>query len=192
MTNILIINGHPDPSDQHLCHAIADTYGTAAIAQGHHVQIIHIAEHYIPYVRSKEDWESSDMPQVALDGQAAILAADHIVLVYPLWMGDVPAMFKAWMEQVMRHGFAFHMDDKGWTPALKGKTARVFVTMGMPSLAYRWYFFAHSVRSLKRNVLQFAGIKPVQWTIFGNAEDPNGKAQAASLKTAAELGRSAT
>lgn len=191
MTNILIVQGHPDPSKTHLCHAIADAYAKGAQDNGHVVQILHIADADIPFLRSKDEWEGTDLPQVAIDGKAAVAAADHIVLIYPLWMGDVPAMLKAWIEQVLRYGFAFEMGTQSWTPALKGKSARVIVTTGMPSLAYRWFFFAHSVRSLNRNVLKFCGIAPVKWTICGNAEDPSGRAQSKILDRVARLGKAA-
>ena len=109
MTNILIVQGHPDQSKVHLCHAIADSYQSAAVHIGHSVQVIAIANQDIPYLRSKAELESSYLPQVATDGQAAVAAADHIVIIYPLWMGDVPAILKAWIEQVLRAGFAFDM-----------------------------------------------------------------------------------
>lgn len=44
---------------------------------------------------------------------------------------------------------------------------RVVVTMGMPALLYRWYFRAHSVKSLERNILGFVGISPVNETLIG-------------------------
>jgi putative NADPH-quinone reductase len=189
LTRILILQGHPDPSETHLCHAIAESYRIAAEQNGHEVQVIRIAQENIPYLRSKAEWESGDLPAVAKTGQAAVRTADHIVLVYPLWMGDLPAIVKAWIEQVLRKGFAFEMDGKRWKPALKGKSARVIVTMGMPGLAYRWFFFAHSLRSLDRNILKFCGLGPVKWSIFGNAEDPSGQTQKAFLAKAETLGR---
>ena len=42
--------------------------------------------------------------------------------------------------------------------------------MGMPGLVYRWFFFKHSVTSLKRNVLELVGIRPVRETIIGMVE----------------------
>jgi len=39
--------------------------------------------------------------------------------------------------------------------------------MGMPGLFYRWYYRAHSLKSLKRNILQFSGISPVKMTFVG-------------------------
>lgn len=39
--------------------------------------------------------------------------------------------------------------------------------MGMPALMYRWYFRAHSIKSLERNILGFVGIAPVSETLIG-------------------------
>ncbi|GFE65506.1 NAD(P)H-dependent oxidoreductase [Litoreibacter roseus] len=191
MTRILIIQGHPDHARTHLCHAIGDAYREAAEKSGHTVAVINIADHDIPYLRSKAEWDGDEMPDVAHEGQGALRAADHIVMIYPLWMGDVPALLKAWIEQVFRSGFAFETNSRRWRGALTGKSARVIVTMGMPGLAYRWFFLAHSLRSLDRNILKFCGIWPVRWSIFGNADDPSGRAQARFLKTARQLGNRA-
>ena len=42
--------------------------------------------------------------------------------------------------------------------------------MGMPALVYRWYFRAHSLRSLERNILRFCGVRPVHETLIGSVE----------------------
>ena len=42
--------------------------------------------------------------------------------------------------------------------------------MGMPAFAYRWFFRAHSLSSLQRNILGFCGIRPVKSTLIGNIE----------------------
>ena len=84
----------------------------------------------------------------------------------------MPALFKGFLEQVARPGFAFKYKEGG-TPftqkGLTGRSARVVVTMGMPALVYRWYFRAHSVKSLERNILGFVGIAPVNETLLGMA-----------------------
>jgi len=46
-------------------------------------------------------------------------------------------------------------------------SARLVVTMGMPTTVYRWYFGAHSVKSLECNILSFVGISPVRETLIG-------------------------
>ncbi|MNL77059.1 hypothetical protein D3C87_2031420 [compost metagenome] len=40
----------------------------------------------------------------------------------------------------------------------------------MPALVYRWYFRAHSVKSLERNILGFVGIAPVHETLVGGVD----------------------
>ena len=54
---------------------------------------------------------------------------------------------------------------------MTGRSARLVVTMGMPALVYRWYFRAHSIKSLERNVLGFVGIAPVHETLIGLTGD---------------------
>ena len=39
--------------------------------------------------------------------------------------------------------------------------------MGMPEVAYRWYYRSHSLKSLERNVLKFCSVSPVRDTVFG-------------------------
>lgn len=51
-----------------------------------------------------------------------------------------------------------------------GRSARVVVTMGMPTLVYRWVFRAHSVKSLERNILGFVGIGPIHETLVGGVD----------------------
>lgn len=73
------------------------------------------------------------------------------------------------LEQVARPGFAFSRGGKNPLAAkgLTGRSARVVVTMGMPATIYRWYFRAHSIKSLERNILGFVGIAPVHETLVG-------------------------
>jgi putative NADPH-quinone reductase len=80
----------------------------------------------------------------------------------------MPALLKAFIEQVMRPGIALEYRERGFPRGLlTGRSARLVVTMGMPALIYRWYFRAHGVRGLERSVLKFAGMKPVRETLLG-------------------------
>jgi hypothetical protein len=49
-------------------------------------------------------------------------------------------------------------------------SARVVVSMGMPALFYTVVYRAHSLKSLKRNILRFAGFAPVRHSIIGGVE----------------------
>ena len=169
---IVLIQGHPDATAPHLCHALAQSYADGATAAGHEVRHIDIATIDFPWLRSQHEWELGLLPAALKPAQADIGWAQHIVLFFPLWLGDMPALLKAFLEQVARPGFAFTAE--GNNPfghkGLTGRSAHVVATMGMPALVYRWYFRAHSVKSLERNILGFVGIAPVHETLVGSVD----------------------
>lgn len=166
---ILLIQGHPDALIPHLGHALEDAYAQGAEAAGHEVRRVQVARLDFPLLHSQLDWEGGTLPPSLAQAQADIAWAQHLVFFFPLWLGDMPAVLKGFLEQVARPGFAFKTE--GSNPfgkkGLVGRSARVVVTMGMPALLYRWYFRAHSVKSLERNVLGFIGIAPVRETLIG-------------------------
>jgi putative NADPH-quinone reductase len=53
--------------------------------------------------------------------------------------------------------------------------------MGMPALVYRWYFRAHSLKSLERNILGFVGFAPIRETLVGTV-DKLGEADVVQLE----------
>lgn len=173
MPNIAIIQGHPDERGGHLCHALADAYAEGAEAAGHAVRRIEVAALDFPVLRRREDWADGPLPPDLEAAQQAVAWAGHLVIVYPLWLGTMPALLKAFLEQLFRPGFAVAPEGgaTGWSRLLSGRSARVVVTMGMPALVYRWWFRAHSLRSLERNILKFVGIRPLRESLFGMVED---------------------
>jgi putative NADPH-quinone reductase len=189
---IVIVQGHPDPQGNHLCHALADVYAKGAMEAGHSVQRIDLASLDFPLLRTKETFEKGAVPPALQPSQQAIGEADHLVMIYPLWLGEMPALLKAFCEQIFRPGFAFQYTDRGFPiKRMKGKSARIVVTMGMPALAYRWYFRAHGLKSLKRNILGFCGFHPIRDTLFGMVENASPATRAKWLEQMALLGKRA-
>jgi len=166
---ILLIQGHPDTGQRHLCHGLEDAYGQGATAAGHNVKRINVATLDFPLLRSQHEWEKGTPPPTLAEAQSAIAWCEHMVLFFPLWLGEMPALLKGFLEQVARPGFAFAAEGKNPLAhkALSGRSARVAVTMGMPALMYRWYFRAHGIKSLERNILGFVGISPVHTSLIG-------------------------
>ena len=169
---ILVIQGHPDPAGGRFGHALAAAYAEAARAAGHEVKRIEVAQLDFPLVRTAEDWQEGAPPESICDAQEAIGWAEHLLIVFPLWLGDMPALLKAFFEQALRPGFAIGEARSGKMPPklLKGRSARILVTMGMPAFFYRIFYRAHSVKSLKRNILEFCGVSPVRTTLIGMVE----------------------
>lgn len=166
---ILLVQGHPDAGQRHFCHALEDAYAHGAQLGGHELRRIDVGKLDFPLLRSQEEWEHGRLPVSLEEAQQAIHWAEHIVFIFPLWLGEMPAVLKGFLEQVARPGFAFVK--KGGNPfgakGLTGRSARVVVTMGMPAAVYRWFYRAHSLRSLERNILGFVGIGPIDETLIG-------------------------
>jgi putative NADPH-quinone reductase len=169
---IAILQGHPDPAGGHFIHALARAYEDAAREAGHEVKRIDVARLEFALLHNAQEWEWKAPSEAIASAQQALAWADHIVILYPLWLGDMPALLKGFFEQVLRPGFAIGKAAPGrlWKKMLKGRSARVVVTMGMPAFFYRVWYRAHSLKSLKRNILEFCGIAPVRSTVIGMVE----------------------
>ncbi|MCR9139382.1 MAG: NAD(P)H-dependent oxidoreductase [Alphaproteobacteria bacterium] len=193
MKNVVIIQGHPDPSENRLCRALAAAYENGARSAGHNVTVIDPAQIDFPLLRTQVDWKNGidGTPATLREAQAQCMDADHFMMIYPLWMGTMPALLKAFLEQVFRPGVALSADESLPGPLMKGKSARVVVTMGMPALAYRWFFLAHSLKNLERNILGFSGIRPVRNTLFGMVEKADSHTTQKWFDTMNALGKAA-
>jgi len=188
---IAIIQGHPDPKPAHLCHGLATAYARGAEAAGHQIKHVRVAELEFPLLRTKQDFDAAEPPPAMREAQGAMAWANHLAIFYPLWLGDMPALLKGFFEQTFRPGFAAEPGAQGrrWKKLLTGRSARLVVTMGMPALAYRLYYRAHSVKSLEQNILGFAGVGPVRRTLIGLAEAMNAAKRERWLSEMEALGR---
>ena len=191
---LLILQGHPDPDTLHLGHALDRAYGEGAVAGGHEVRRLDVATLDFPVLRSKADWEHGGVVPDIARAQDLILWADHLAIFFPLWMGDMPALLKAFLEQVARPGFAVPRAGLAAAgpkakPPLAGRSARIVVTMGMPAIVYRWYYRAHGLKALERGLLGLAGIAPVRDTVVGSVENLSEDRRRRWLRDIAEQGR---
>lgn len=192
MTRIVIIQGHPDAAEPHLCHALAEAYARGAQAGGHSVERIELARIGVAFLTSQREQEHGTLSPPIVDAQVKIGRADHLVFVYPLWLGSMPALVKAFLEQVARPGFAYDTSRGPFNSGLlSGKSARVVITMGMPAWYYRIVYGSHSLKALKVGILHFVGIRPVRAALVGNvtAKDFGGAKWLAKMEA---MGRQAS
>jgi putative NADPH-quinone reductase len=189
---IVLIQGHPDHGREHFCHALADAYARGAEAAGHAVERLDVAD-IAPEPLASEAEFGTEPGGAMAEAREAIRAADHIVVVFPLWLGTMPARLKAFFEQMARAGFALGQSGGGWPEQhLKGKSAHVIVTMGMPGLAYRVWFLNSGVAVLKRMILGMSGVRPIRQTTIGGIEAMDDAARGrwlARIEAAGRAGR---
>jgi putative NADPH-quinone reductase len=187
---IAIIDGHPDADPRRFVHALAAAYERGATEAGHEVRRITVAALEVPLLRTAKEFQSGTPSPAVRACQDSLAWAEHWVILYPLWLGSMPALLKGLFEQVARPGYAFAAARGRGLPRklLAGRSARVVVTMGMPGLFYRWYYRAHSLKSLERNILAFIGIAPVRASVVGMVEGMSAAARAAWLQRMHDFG----
>jgi putative NADPH-quinone reductase len=186
---ILIIDGHPDARGRTFCHALAQAYATGARRAGHEVERLRIAELTFPLLQTGAEFHDAPPPADIVGAQQAIVRADHLLVVFPLWLGDMPALLKGFWEQTLRPGYAHEVGaGAGWRGLLRGRSVRIVITMGMPAWFYRLYFREHGLRLLRRNILGFCGMRPIRHSLIGNVEAPEGAARARWLRRMDQLG----
>ncbi len=167
---IAIIQGHPDSAGQHFIHALAAAYEKGAQQAGHEIRTIRVADLDFPLLRSEDEFSHQTPVEDIQQAQETVKWAEHVVILYPLWLGSLPAILKGFLEQLLRPGYAMATGDRNGLPEkqLKGRSARIIVTMGMPALFYSWFYRAHSLKNLKRNILSFCGFAPIRNTLIGS------------------------
>ena len=104
--HILVINGNPDPGSERLSAALASAYADGAEAAGHTVHRINVGGLDFPLLRSAAEFAAQPREPDIIAARGAMLLAQHMVFIYPLWLGGPPALLKAFMEQVARDEFA--------------------------------------------------------------------------------------
>jgi NAD(P)H dehydrogenase (quinone) len=126
-----------------------------------------------------------------VQAQEAITWADHLVFVYPIWWGTIPALLKGFIERIFLPGFAvnFHENDPFWDKLLAGRSARLIVTLNTPSWYYRWVLGQPGHRTMKNTILEFCGIKPVRITEIGPMRNSTDAKRQKWLEKVKALGR---
>jgi len=164
---ILVILGHPVADS--FCGALAQAYIDGARVAGHEIRFMALGNLvFDPVLRHGYSKRQELEPDLA-DAQASITWAQHIVFVYPIWWGAMPALLKGFIDRVFLPGFAFKYRENSplWDRLLSGRSAQILVTMDTPPWYFRWVYRMPGHNQMKRTILEFSGISPVTVTSFG-------------------------
>lgn len=167
---ILIIYGHTDKES--FAAAIADSYERGAQEGGHDVHRINIGDLSFDPILHKGYREIQELEPDLLEVQRRIKWAEHIVIIYPNWWGSMPAILKGMFDRMFLPGFAFRFSGRNHfsrEKLLKQRSAAVYITTNMHPFLGR-LVFGDTSNEIKRNILQFAGISPVNVRKIGPIE----------------------
>ncbi|MDO6708584.1 NAD(P)H-dependent oxidoreductase [Photobacterium sp. 1_MG-2023] len=164
--NILLLNANP--KTESFARALADAYEIEAREQ-FTVHRLNLSDmEFDPNLAAGYDAIQPLEPGLKAF-QRQLAGADHLVLIAPIWWGGLPAQLKGFIDRTFLPGFAFQFegDSPEPVPLLKGKTARIILTMDAPAemLAEQ----AEPVLAqLDRFTLQFCGFSPAETTLLGS------------------------
>jgi NAD(P)H dehydrogenase (quinone) len=155
---VLIVYTHPEPTS--LTSQFVDTAVQTLQEQGHEVMLSDLYGMNWKAVFDGRDFPERANPErlsfikesghsysigrqtadIALE-QQKLLAADAVILQFPLWWYSMPAILKGWVERVFAFGFAYGYKGEGnryryGDGILKGKRAMLSVAAGGPEKDY--------------------------------------------------------
>ena len=156
--NVLLVHAHPERTSM-TCH-LAETAAEVLQAQGHRV-----ARSDLYAMGWKAVFDEQDFPERANperlsfieesghafahgrqtpdveEEQRKILAADAVILLFPLWWFGMPAIMKGWIDRVWAFGLAYGYRGAGnahryGEGGFAGKRALLAVSVGGPAQDY--------------------------------------------------------
>lgn len=185
---ILMILG--TPKSDSFCHALAEAYCQGARGEGHVVRQLKLGEiHFDPILRDGFS-QGQALEPALLEAQRQIHWAEHLVFVYPVWWGGVPALLKGFFDRVFLPGFAFKYRNRSqlWDKLLSGRTADLLVTLDTPPWYFRWIYGAPAHRQMTRTILGFSGIKTRRLAEFAPVRPSTEEQRQGWLRRAERLG----
>lgn len=189
---ILVLLGHPD-TEETLSRTLAEEYTRGATEAGHEVRRIDICDLDFDPILHKGYKEIQALEPDLIKVQEAFRWAEHIVILYPNWWCSMPALLKGMFDRMFLPGFGFSFKKDGsgdWERLLKGRTARVVISLNHPPLKAR-LMFGDYTNEIRKGILEFAGIWPVKLTKIGPVQNVKEEKRQQWKKELYDLGRTA-
>lgn len=194
MKRIFILNGHP--AEHSLSRTLVEAYADAARQAGHEVRITHLHDLHFD---GDFEWVNFEHPkplEPALEQWLQDLSwSEHFMMSTPMWWGGLPAKLKGLFDRALLPGRAFDTRKKTLlglpTPMLTGRTARVVITSDTPGWFMRLAYKNALLWQVRRQILEFVGLKPARLTHLGPASEAKPEQVQRWVKQIQQLGTQA-
>ncbi|MDO8341838.1 MAG: NAD(P)H-dependent oxidoreductase [Cellvibrio sp.] len=165
--NIVVIVGHPDSNSY--CASLAESYVKEAAEKGHELKLFKLGDANFDPILHHGHNQRQELEPDLVAMREAILWSSHLVFVYPIWWGSIPALLKGFFDRTFLPGFAFRYRENSvwWDRLLAGRSAHLIVTMDTPPWYYRWIYKMPGHNQMKITILEWCGIKPIKISSFG-------------------------
>ncbi|MCY7914269.1 NAD(P)H-dependent oxidoreductase [Bacillus haynesii] len=167
-----VIYAHPNPNSFNgaILHQVI-----RALEDGKHsYDVIDLyKDRFDPVLLFDEKKRRSDMkrdPETA-EYRRIVKNADHLIFIYPLWWGGMPAIMKGFIDRVFAAGEAYTYQGKLPKGLLKARTATVYYTADAPSWYLRFWRRDADWVTVKDVMLKFCGVRRVRRLLFAGVKD---------------------
>jgi NAD(P)H dehydrogenase (quinone) len=184
--NVAIIFDHPYgaaasdniPHRRSYSAALLAAVTRGLTANGHHIDLIDLhADGFNPVISAADlsAWRQKQTHDpLAAEYQRRLIAADHIIFIFPIWWEPMPALTKGFIDKVFVKGVLFDEPRKGrpfvsLLPQLKGVS--LLTVMSTPNFVYKWIFGNPITKILFRGTFRKMGINKLKWYNFTGMED---------------------
>ena len=169
----LIVLDHPYEGS--FTRALVAAASEGLSAAGGEVDLIDLhADQFDPVMHAEDlaAWRhGQSVDPLVADYQQRLLAADQLVLAFPIWWELMPAMTKGFLDKVLLKGVAYDQPKPGglMTPRLtKLNQVTLITVMATPDLAYRIVFGSPITKAVFRGTFRKIGIRHLTWRNHSN------------------------
>ena len=183
--NTLIVSAHPDPTS--LTAGIARQL-QAALHPREAVVADLVAEGFDPSFgladRARYGGEG-EVPADVVREQRRIEAADHLVLVFPVYWWSLPAALKGWIDRVFINGWAFTIDEEGTRRHLGGLTVHLLAVAGDAASTWERHGYEQALRTqIEHGIVDYVGARRGSVVFVHESEQDDADARRALVEDA--------
>jgi NAD(P)H dehydrogenase (quinone) len=183
--NTLIVTAHPDPTS--LTASIARQLREALEPDGAVIADL-AAEGFDPRFgladRARYRGEGEVPVDVARE-QRRVDAADHLVLVFPVYWWSVPALLKGWIDRVFINGWAFDIDERGTHRNLSRLTVHLLAVAGDAAGTYERHGYEQALRTqIEHGIVDYVGARRGSVSFVHDSEEDDADARQALIEDA--------
>ena len=192
---VLILHAHPDNNS--IIHKIFERISEGLIDAGHKTEKVDLYDLNLGIIKKSGDTD------IIKKLQEQIKNTDSIVMVYPVWWYNMPAIVKNIFDRVFEGGFAFETKTKTYNvPFLKSynfetksgllkniQKVMIVNTAETPLLIRKFVYKDNSFANAKNGIFKVIGAKKITHKTFKTSKSLKDTEIESVLKGAYELGK---